>query len=241
MRVVPPLPAGYDAPLIEQGWRAMRVRVKICGITSLGDAQLAAAAGVDAVGMVFCTGSPRAVDVQVARDIVAAVGPFICTVALFVNPTRSEVEDVISGVKPDLLQFHGDEPQQFCEGFGVPYIKVLKVGSSRVDAALLASHPAARGLLLDTLDPQRHGGTGRRFDWSLAPAGSGRPIVLAGGLDADNVEEGIRSVRPWAVDVSSGVESSPGQKDPVKVGRFMRAVERANVALQGPSSGADIE
>jgi len=219
----------------------MRVRVKICGITNPADAEISARAGADALGVVFYAKSPRAVDLAAARDICAAAGPFVATVALFVNPTPSEVERVVSGVRPDLLQFHGDEPPAFCEQFGVPYMKVLRVGAASLDDAALSVHPLARGLLLDTLDPKRHGGTGRSFDWSLVPRGAHRPLVLAGGLDAANVEEAIRVLRPWAVDVSSGVERAPGRKDAGKIQEFMRAVARANVAVDRPSCGADVE
>lgn len=219
----------------------MRVRVKICGITRPGDAGVAARAGADALGVVFYPKSPRCVDVALACDIAAAAGPFVAMVALFVNPSSEEVERVVSGMRPDLLQFHGDEPPAFCERFGVPYLKVLRVGSAPLDAASLAAHPRARGLLLDTLDVQHHGGTGRRFDWGLVPSRAGRPLVLAGGLDAANVEAAIQTVAPWAVDVSSGVECAPGQKDPRRIEDFMRAVARANAAPRGPSRGADVE
>lgn len=219
----------------------MRVRVKICGITTPADAEVSARAGADALGVVFYARSPRAVDVVAAREIAAAAGPFVATVALFVNPTPSEVEQVVSGMRPDLLQFHGDEPPAFCEQFGVPYMKVLRVGVAPLDAAALSVHPVARGLLLDTLDSQQHGGTGRRFDWSLVPRGARRPLVLAGGLDATNVEDAIRALHPWAVDVSSGVERAPGRKDAGKVQDFMRAVARANAAVDRPSRGADVE
>ncbi len=219
----------------------MRVRVKICGITNPADAEVSARAGADALGIVFYARSPRAVDVAAAREISAAGGPFVATVALFVNPTPSEVEHVVSGMRPDLLQFHGDEPPAFCERFGVPYMKVLRVGTAPLDEAALSVHPVARGLLLDTLDAQQHGGTGRRFDWSLVPRGARRPLVLAGGLDATNVEDAIRVLRPWAVDVSSGVERAPGRKDAGKVQDFLRAVARANAAGDRPSRGADVE
>jgi phosphoribosylanthranilate isomerase len=219
----------------------MRVRVKICGITRPADAEVAARAGADAVGLVFHPPSSRCVDIAAAREIAAAVGPFVSTVALFVNPTREVVEAVVSGMRPDLLQFHGDEPASFCERFGVPYLKSLPVGVRALEVADLAVHPAARALLLDTLDPQRHGGTGRSFDWSLVPGHRSRPLILAGGLDAANVTAAIGALRPWAVDVSSGVESAPGRKDPGKIEDFMRAVARANAAVDRPSPGADVE
>jgi phosphoribosylanthranilate isomerase len=193
------------------------------------------------LGVVFYPPSPRAVDLSAAREISAAAGPFVNIVALFVNPGVAEVEEVIARVRPDLLQFHGDESPAFCEQFGVPYMKAIRVGGVALESNALAVHPAARGLLLDTLDAQRHGGTGRRFDWSLVPADSGRALVVAGGLDPANVDSAIRAMRPWAVDVSSGVERIPGRKDRAKIEEFMRAVARANAADDRPSAGADVE
>lgn len=213
----------------------MRVRVKICGITLPGDAAMTAAAGADALGLVFYPASPRAVDPGAAGEIAAAAGPFVNMVALFVNPHADEVWRVLGLMRPDLLQFHGNEPAPFCEQFGVPYIKVIGVADRAPGAVDLAAYPRARGLLIDTHDPLRHGGTGRAFDWSLMPAAARQPLVLAGGLDPDNVESAVLLVRPWAVDVSSGVELSPGRKDATKVEQFMRAVARANAALRGPS------
>lgn len=212
----------------------MRVRVKMCGITRPADAEAAAAAGADALGVVFHPRSPRAVDTALARDIAAAAGPFVAMVALFVDPAVALVERVLRELRPDLLQFHGAEPAGFCESFGVPYLKALRVGSAAPTATELSAHPAARGLLFDTLDPGSHGGTGRRFDWELLPAGASRHLVLAGGLEAGNVESAILRVRPWAVDVSSGIEASPGIKDAGRMRDFMRAVWRANATLRGP-------
>ncbi len=196
---------------------------------------MAAAAGADALGLVFYPASPRAVDPGAAGEIAAAAGPFVSTVALFVNPDANEVWRVLGLMRPDLLQFHGNESAPFCEQFGVPYIKAIGVADRAPGAVDLAAHPRACGLLLDTHDPLRHGGTGRAFDWSLMPATARRPLVLAGGLDPGTVESAVLQVRPWAVDVSSGVETSPGRKDATKVEQFMRAVARANAALCGPS------
>jgi len=213
---------------------AMRVRVKMCGITRPAHAEAASRAGDDAVGVVFHPASPRAVEPSLAREIAAAAGPFVTTVALFVDPPVAAVERVIREMRPDLLQFHGAETADFCEAFGLPYLKVLRVGSTAPSASDLASHPAARGLLLDTLDPGSHGGTGRRFDWGLVPLDATRPLVLAGGLGPGNVASAILQVRPWAVDVSSGIEASPGIKDVGRMRDFMRAVGRANATLAGP-------
>lgn len=206
----------------------------MCGITRPADAEAAAAAGADALGVVFHPPSPRAVEPSLAREIAAAAGPFVAIVALFVDPAPAAVERVLAVLRPDLLQFHGAEPEAFCASFGVPYLKVLRVGERALGEAELAAYPGARGLLLDTLDPGSHGGTGRSFDWRLVPGGAARRLVLAGGLNAANVESAILRVRPWAVDVSSGIEASPGIKDVGRMGDFMRAVWRANAALAGP-------
>ncbi len=219
----------------------MRVRVKICGIARPADAEIAAQAGADALGIVFYAKSPRCVEIGLGREIVAAAGPFVTTVALFVNPSRQEVDRVISTVRPAMLQFHGEEPPGFCEGFGLPYLKALRVGAAAPDASMLTAHRAASGLLLDTYDPRAHGGTGRSFDWSLVPRSTSRRLVVAGGLDAGNVEAAIGATRPWAVDVSSGVESAPGCKDSGKIHEFLRAVARANAAAHRPRTGADVE
>lgn len=206
----------------------MRIRVKICGITREQDALLAAEAGADAIGFVHWTRSPRAVDVQRARSIQAQLPPFVSTVALFVDPSADAVWQVIEATRPDLLQFHGNEEPSFCGAFGVPYIKALKVTDRAPDATTLGYHAQARGLLLDSHDPVAVGGTGRAFDWSLAPHATMRPIVLAGGLNAANVGRAIAIVRPWAVDVSSGVESAPGIKDEARLRAFMQAVTSAS-------------
>ncbi len=208
----------------------MRVRVKICGITRESDALLAAGAGADAIGFVHWAASRRAVSPEQARAIAAVLPPFVATVALFVDPSMDEVRRVLDATRPDLLQFHGDEDPGFCAGFGLPYIKAVKIGATAPAAAVLGYHALARGLLLDTHDPAAVGGTGRAFDWSLAPQGIARPIVLAGGLNAQNVARAIAQVRPYAVDVSSGVESAPGIKDAARVREFMRAVAAVNAA-----------
>lgn len=219
----------------------MRVRVKICGLTRPEDARAAARAGADAIGLVFHPRSPRAVDADSARAIAAAAGPFVSRVALFVDPEAQRVRDVVAALRPDLLQFHGAEDEAFCEQFGVPYLKAVGIGPGGLAGGIADVHPRAAGLLLDTLDPQRHGGTGRRFDWSLVPHGTGRPLVVAGGLDAACVGEAIATLRPWAVDVSSGVESAPGLKDARRIREFMRAVTRANAALGGLHGDDDDE
>lgn len=206
----------------------MRVRIKICGITRAGDAEAAALAGADAVGLVFHAQSRRALDAERAREIVAALPPFVSSVALFVDPAPARVREVLERVRPDLLQFHGREDEYFCAQFGVPYIKALHLGGG--EAADAGAYPTARALLLDTWDAAQAGGTGRAFDWTLARRFAARRLILAGGLEPGNVERAVRAVSPWAVDVSSGVESAPGVKDARRVREFIRAVRRAEAA-----------
>lgn len=203
------------------------VRSKICGITRVEDALLAAEAGADAIGLVFYAKSPRAVDVQRAREIVAALPPFVTTVGLFVDMPRGELNGILEAVPLDLLQFHGDETPADCAGYHRPYIKALRVRPGEDIAARCAGYPQAAGILLDTFVPGVPGGTGEAFDWSLVPENPGCPIVLAGGLTPDNVAAAIRQVRPWAVDVSGGVEAGKGIKDAARVRAFLAAVRAA--------------
>ncbi|WP_076426013.1 phosphoribosylanthranilate isomerase [Aquipseudomonas alcaligenes] len=199
------------------------VRVKICGITRVEDALAAAAAGADAIGLVFYAKSPRAVDIEQAREILAALPPFVTTVGLFVDAKRSELERILASVPLDLLQFHGDESVQQCEAFGRPYIKALRVKAGDDIAAQVARYPSAQGILLDAYVEGVPGGTGEAFDWSLIPQALSKPLILAGGLRPDNVADAVSRVRPYAVDVSGGVEASKGVKDVEKVGAFIRA------------------
>lgn len=199
------------------------VRVKICGITRVEDALAAAAAGADAIGLVFYAKSPRAVDIEQAREILAALPPFVTTVGLCVDAERSELERILASVPLDLLQFHGDESVQQCEAFGRPYIKALRVKAGDDIAAQVARYPSAQGILLDAYVEGVPGGTGEAFDWSLIPQALSKPLILAGGLRPDNVAEAVSRVRPYAVDVSGGVEASKGVKDVEKVGAFIRA------------------
>lgn len=202
------------------------VRSKICGITRIEDALIAAEAGADAIGLVFYAKSPRAVSIQQARDIVAALPAFVTTVGLFVNASREELNDVLAGVALDLLQFHGDESPAECESYQRPYIKALRVKPGDDIAQLAAPYAKARGILLDTYVPGVPGGTGAAFDWSLVPSGLPQPVILAGGLSAANVQAAIEQVRPYAVDVSGGVEVGKGIKDATKIRAFMQAVGR---------------
>jgi phosphoribosylanthranilate isomerase len=199
------------------------VRVKICGITRVEDALAAAAAGADAIGLVFYAKSPRAVDIEQAREILAALPPFVTSVGLFVDAERSELERILASVPLDLLQFHGDESVQQCEAFGRPYIKALRVKAGDDIAAQVACYPSAQGILLDAYVEGVPGGTGEAFDWSLIPQALSKPLILAGGLRPDNVAEAVSRVRPYAVDVSGGVEASKGVKDVEKVDAFIRA------------------
>lgn len=204
-----------------------RVRVKFCGITRAEDACRAVALGVDAIGLVFVPRSRRCVDVDAALAIVEAVPAFVATVGLFMDAQRADVERVLAGVPLDLLQFHGEESPDYCESFARPYLKALAMGEG-IDAVASASRYAgARGVLLDAHRSGEQGGTGQRFDWSRIPPQLAPRIVLAGGLAPDNVAAAIASVRPFAVDVSSGIESAPGIKCPARMQAFMNEVERA--------------
>ena len=203
------------------------VRSKICGITRIEDALAAAEAGADAIGFVFYAKSPRAVDVRQARAIIAELPPFVTTVGLFVNASRCELNEILEVVPLDLLQFHGDETPQDCEGYHRPWIKALRVRPGDDLEAACQLYAGARGILLDTYVPGVPGGTGEAFDWSLVPARLSKPIILAGGLSADNVGQAIAQVRPYAVDVSGGVEQAKGIKDATKIEAFVRAVKQA--------------
>lgn len=214
----------------------MRVRSKICGITRVEDALAAVEAGADAIGLVFYAKSPRAVSVEQAAEIVQALPPFVTSVGLFVNMPREQLLAVLQQVPLDLLQFHGDESPAECEGYGRPYIKALRVRPGENVAAAMAPYAGARGILLDTFVEGVPGGTGAAFDWSLVPQGVARPIILAGGLEAHNVAAAIRQVRPYAVDVSGGVEASKGIKDAGKIRAFVKSVR--DTQCDGDQGGA---
>ena len=207
----------------------MTTPVKICGLTRVDDAVAAARLGAHAVGVVLYPESPRFVSNESARLIVQALPPFVTPVALMVNPSAQQVKTVIDQVRPALLQFHGDESPEFCGGFSLPYIKALRV---RPETDLLQygrDYAAAKGLLLDAFVEGARGGTGASFDWGLIPLEFPLPLILAGGLNPLNVTEAIRRVRPWAVDVSSGVEAGKGIKDVAKMAAFIRGVRDADV------------
>ena len=206
----------------------MGTAVKICGITRVDDALAAARLGAHALGFVFYAQSPRHVTPPRAAEIIGALPPFISAVGLFVNPEAGEVERVLAQAPLNLLQFHGEETPEFCARFGVPYIKAARVRAGLDLLQYAQEYSAARGLLLDAFADDAHGGTGTVFDWSLIPRELPRPVILSGGLTSANVAEAIRRVRPWAVDVSSGVEASPGIKDPLKIAAFMKEVRGAD-------------
>ena len=206
------------------------MQIKICGITRAQDAEIAVAAGAQAIGLVFWPGSKRAVSVDQARSICAHLPPFTCVVALMVNPEPALVDEVLESIPVNLLQWHGDESPEFCEQWHFPYIRALRAEPGIDLKAVTAYYPKARGFLVDTVHDGKFGGTGRTFDWNVLPMMFDRPLILAGGLNANNVAAGVRRFQPQAVDVSSGVESAPGIKDPEKIKRFIKA---ALIAAQG--------
>jgi phosphoribosylanthranilate isomerase len=206
----------------------MRTRVKICGITSPEHGAAAARHGADAIGLIFYPPSPRLVTVGRAREISAALPPFVARVAVFVNPSAAEVDAVIGGCRPDLLQFHGEETPAFCRSFGLPYLRAVRVRREVDLLEYLSPFHDAAGWLLDAYRDGLYGGTGEAFDWGLIPQRLARPVVLSGGIDAGNVGEAIRRVRPWAVDVSSGVESAKGVKDERLIAALIAGVRNAD-------------
>jgi phosphoribosylanthranilate isomerase len=205
----------------------LRTRVKICGITRPGDAEAAARAGADAIGLVFYPPSPRFLSVERAREIRAALPPFVQAVALFVNPDAAQVAQVIGRLHPAMLQFHGEETPEFCAQFGLPYLKACRVAPGVDLLKYLQPFSAASGWLLDA-HVAEYGGVGAGFDWSLVPARLERPLVLSGGLASGTVGQAVRRLRPWAVDVSSGVESAKGIKDAAKIAAFIAEVRNAD-------------
>ena len=207
-----------------------RTRVKICGIREPVHARVAADAGADAIGLVFYGPSPRFVEVAQARRVADALPAYVMAVGLFVNAPEGEVREVLKQVRLDLLQFQGDETPEFCERFGVPYVRAVRMeeGTDLIEWAHRFSR--AKALLLDAHVPGTPGGTGRQFDWGRIPRDVAMPLILSGGLAIDNVARAVREVKPWAVDVSSGVESSRGVKDPRKIVEFIRSVRSEDAA-----------
>jgi phosphoribosylanthranilate isomerase len=204
----------------------MSARVKICGLTRPEDVDAAIECGADALGFVFYGPSPRSVTANEAAALVSRVPAFVSVVGLFVNPSQQEVESVLDKVPLDLLQFHGDEPAAFCSGFGRRWIKAVRVRESGQIERAFEEFRDSAGLLVDAWDPKKYGGTGKAFNWDLIPEERPRPLILAGGLSSANVFAAINQVKPWAVDVSGGVEQDKGIKDIQKISHFIKEVHR---------------
>jgi len=201
-----------------------RVRVKYCGITNVENAIFAASIAVDAIGLVFYDKSPRNVAINQASLIAKALPPFVTVVGLFVNPTAAYVEQVCAQVAINLLQFHGDEPEKFCNSFVLPYIKAVRMAPNMDALSEIERYNTASGILLDSYHDKYAGGTGEKFDWSQVPKSSAMPIILAGGLSTSNISNAILETHPYAVDVSSGIELSKGVKENAKMQQFMNEV-----------------
>ena len=206
----------------------MRTRVKICGFTRSDEAVYAARLGVDAIGLVFYPPSPRNVDIEQALNIVNALPAFTSVVALFVDEDEAKIREILAQVPVDCLQFHGNEPPEACRIYGKRYIKAVAMqNDTNVEALALAYHDAD-GLLLDAYDAKAKGGTGHQFNWDLIPTDCTLPIILAGGLDETNAKHAILSVKPYALDVSSGVEITKGIKDSIKIAAFIEQVNEGD-------------
>lgn len=204
----------------------LRTRVKICGITRAEDAITAASAGVDAIGLVFYQKSTRYVEIDQAKTIIAKLPPFVSAVGLFMDARGEFIREVLRRVPLDLLQFHGDECPADCGLYGRPYIKAVAMQDGINYAAYTTSYPDAAGFLLDSHSAGQAGGTGQTFDWTKIPQVHEHPLILAGGLRPENVAEAIQQVRPYGIDLSSGVESSPGVKDPGQIQALMNEVRK---------------
>ncbi|MFA6229449.1 MAG: phosphoribosylanthranilate isomerase [Rhodanobacter sp.] len=214
-------------------------RIKCCGMTRTEDALLAARLGVDAIGLVFTARSRRQVGLRQARAIVEALPPFVSTVALFMDDDATLVRQVLDQVRPTLLQFHGGESDDWCAQFDAPFLKAIAMGVGAASVSRLSDYPRAMGLLLDGHAFGEAGGSGKSFDWTLLSGELAQPLIVAGGLHAGNVGEAISALRPWAVDVASGVEAAPGVKDPSLLADFVRAVRVADAERLVPDSGPD--
>lgn len=203
----------------------MRTRIKICGVTSAEIAGCAAAAGADAIGLMFYRDSSRYLTIEQAVEINRKVPPFVAQVGVFVNPERLVLDSILSAVQLDYLQFHGEESPDYCASFGKPYIKAIRVSEATDLLAAEKQYHDCAGLLLDSHNAEYYGGSGKSFEWSQAQYGGQKPIMLAGGLTADNVQAAIATACPYGVDVSSGVETD-GLKEPAKIVRFCQQVNR---------------
>ncbi len=208
-----------------------RTRIKFCGLTRAGDVRLAGELGVDAVGLIFASQSPRRIAPEASRGLRDALGPLVDAVALFMDNTVDEVRAAIANARPTLLQFHGSEDDAFCRRFGVPYLKGIGMGGEEADYTgrmLHARYPHAAGFVLDGHAPGAAGGSGLQMAVERIPDDMSKPFVLAGGLGPDNVYAAVRAASPWGVDVSSGIEIEPGIKDGVLMRRFVEEVRRAD-------------
>lgn len=205
-----------------------RTRIKICGITTQQDARFVAGCGADAIGLVFHARSPRFIPIEQAAEIRRVIPAFVTLTALFMDEDKAWVQQVIDQLHPDCLQFHGAEPPEFCEQWNLPYIKAIPMGSVDDAAGYAAAYSKAQGFLLDSNVAGRQGGSGDTFDWSKIPSSFPYPLILAGGLTPHNVADAITRVQPWAVDVSSGVESSRAVKDGRLIQQFCKEVFRVD-------------
>lgn len=204
----------------------MSARVKICGLTRAEDVKAAVDHGADAIGFVFYDPSPRSVMVEQAKVLAQHVPAFVSVVGLFVNPSDEQVRAVLNQIPLDLLQFHGDETPEFCNQFGRRWIKAVRVKQAGQIEQAFSDYHQASGLLVDAWDPNRYGGTGHAFNWDLIPLVRPLPLILAGGLSSDSVYRAVEQVKPWAVDVSGGVEKSKGIKDVEKISNFIEEAHR---------------
>jgi len=201
-----------------------RTRVKICGITRAEDGIVAANSGVDAIGLVFYEKSPRAVNIEQAQIIIQSLPAFVTVVGLFVNAEANMVNNILAKVPIDLLQFHGEESPEYCSSFNKPYMKALRMRPNIELETVIAKYQTAKAILLDSYVQGVKGGTGTIFDWQQVPANLSKPIIVAGGLTANNVSAAIKALNPYAVDVSGGVESAKGIKDSGKIAEFMQGI-----------------
>lgn len=215
---------------MKPGYRNLRTRIKFCGMTRIEDVHAAIALGVDAIGVVLTEQSKRFAGIERAVEIRTLLPPFVDFVALFMDDQPGFIAEAVAAVQPDLLQFHGGETAEECVRYRVPYLKAIAMGGGVDPAAMVRTHPAAAGFVLDGHAVGEQGGSGKSFDWSAATQVFVKPVVLAGGLNADNVGVAIRAVRPHAVDVSSGIESAPGIKDAARLRAFVDAVRAADAA-----------
>ncbi|SEK88519.1 phosphoribosylanthranilate isomerase [Pseudoxanthomonas sp. GM95] len=205
----------------------MHTRIKFCGMTRPQDVRLAVELGVDYIGLIFAR-SPRQLTIEAARDLRALIPDTIGAVALVMDQPTDEIAAIAAQVQPDLLQFHGGEDDAFCAGFGLPFLKALPMGGALSAEAAMAAFPSAWGFVLDSHVPGGAGGSGKSFDWARYPRDVAKPCMLAGGLTAATVGAAVTAARPWGVDVSSGVESAPGEKDHHAMRQFVAAVRAAD-------------